>query len=148
MRCPFCCHCETQVMDSRVSDDKDSIRRRRRCLLCDKRFTTYEKVELFFPSVIKKNGSRCDYDVSKLRRSIFIALRKRSVNSDDLEKSVFNIEKLILSSGMRDVTTEYIGELVMQELKILDKVAYIRFASVYKSFKNIDEFIKLIQEVI
>ncbi|AGF47150.1 transcriptional repressor NrdR [Candidatus Kinetoplastibacterium desouzaii TCC079E] len=147
MKCPFCGQFETQVIDSRVSDDKDSIRRRRRCLLCDKRFTTYEKVELLFPFVIKKNGSRCDYDVNKIRRSMLVALRKRSVKHSDLEKSIFNIEKTILSTGLRDIATDYIGELVMRELKTLDKVAYVRFVSVYKSFKNIDEFIYLIKEV-
>jgi len=147
MRCPFCGNADTQVVDSRVSEEGDTIRRRRRCLSCDKRFTTYERVELAMPSVVKRNGSRSDYDAGKLRGSLALALRKRPVSTAEVDAVVARIEEKLLASGAREVPTERIGELVMTELKKLDKVAYVRFASVYKSFEDIGEFVEAIREM-
>ncbi|MGE8638166.1 MAG: transcriptional regulator NrdR [Achromobacter sp.] len=147
MRCPFCGNAETQVVDSRVSEEGDAIRRRRRCLSCDKRFTTYERVELALPSIVKRNGSRSEYDPVKLRASLSLALRKRPVSTEDVDAAVARIEEQLLASGLREVPSEHIGELVMTELRKLDKVAYVRFASVYKSFEDIGEFVEAIREM-
>ncbi|ARP87920.1 transcriptional regulator NrdR [Bordetella genomosp. 9] len=147
MRCPFCGHADTQVIDSRVSEEGDTIRRRRRCQHCDKRFTTYERVELVMPSIVKRNGSRSDYDQGKLRGSLALALRKRPVSTEDVDAAVARIEESLLTSGKREVPSAYVGELVMTELKKLDKVAYVRFASVYRSFEDIGEFIEAIREM-
>ena len=147
MRCPFCGNAETQVVDSRVSEEGDAIRRRRRCLSCDKRFTTYERVELAMPSIVKRNGSRSEYDPVKLRASLSLALRKRPVSTEDVDAAVARIEEQLLASGLREVPSEQIGELVMNELRKLDKVAYVRFASVYKSFEDIGEFVEAIREM-
>lgn len=147
MKCPFCDNVDTQVVDSRVSEEGDTIRRRRRCLSCDKRFTTYERVELTMPSVVKRNGSRSDYDPSKLRGSLSLALRKRPVSTGEVDAAVARIEETLLASGQREVATERIGELVMLELKKLDKIAYVRFASVYKNFEDIGEFVDAIREM-
>lgn len=121
MRCPFCGNSETQVVDSRVSEEGDAIRRRRRCQSCDKRFTTYERVELAMPSVVKRNGSRSDYDPAKLRASLSLALRKRPVSTEDVDAAVARIEEQLLASGLREVASGHIGELVMNELRKLDK---------------------------
>ena len=147
MKCPFCGHPDTQVVDSRGADEGDFIRRRRRCVECDRRFTTYERPELSMPSVVKRNGSRHDYEVSKLRSSLALALRKRPVSTEDVDAVVMRIEDKLLTSGEREVSTEFLGELVMAELKKLDKVAYVRFASVYKSFEDIGEFVEAIREM-
>lgn len=147
MKCPFCGNSDTQVVDSRVSEEGDTIRRRRRCLACDKRFTTYERVELAMPSVVKRNGNRVEYETAKLRASLTLALRKRSISTTEVDAAVARIEEKLLASGMREVPSERIGELVMAELKKLDKVAYVRFASVYKSFEDIGEFIDAIREM-
>jgi transcriptional repressor NrdR len=147
MKCPFCGNDDTQVVDSRVSEEGDTIRRRRRCLSCDKRFTTYERVELVMPSVVKRNGSRAEYDPAKLRASLTLALRKRPISTADVDAAVVRIEEKLLASGAREIPSERIGELVMAELKKLDKVAYVRFASVYKSFEDIGEFIDAIREM-
>jgi transcriptional repressor NrdR len=147
MKCPFCANPDTQVVDSRVSEEGDTIRRRRRCLACDKRFTTYERVELTMPTVVKRNGSRSDFDVSKLRGSLKMALRKRPVAVEAVDAAVARIEETLLTSGKREVPSASIGELVMAELKKLDKVAYVRFASVYRSFEDIGEFIDAIREM-
>lgn len=147
MRCPFCGHTDTQVIDSRVSEDGDTIRRRRRCLSCDKRFTTYERVELLMPSVVKRDGVRSEFDVRKLRGSLSLALRKRPVSMESIDAAVSRIEEILLTSGRREVSSQYIGELVMAELKKMDKVAYVRFASVYKSFEDIGEFVDAIREM-
>ncbi|MFZ4710281.1 MAG: transcriptional regulator NrdR, partial [Zwartia sp.] len=125
----------------------DFIRRRRRCVECDRRFTTYERPELSMPSVVKRNGSRHDYEASKLRASLSLALRKRPVSTEDVDAVVMRIEDKLLTSGEREVSTEFLGELVMAELKKLDKVAYVRFASVYKSFEDIGEFVEAIREM-
>ena len=147
MKCPFCGHPDTQVVDSRGADEGDFIRRRRRCAECDRRFTTYERAELAMPSVVKRNGSRHDYEAGKLRASLSLALRKRPVSTEELDAVVMRIEDKLLTSGEREVSTEFLGELVMAELKKLDKVAYVRFASVYKSFEDIGEFVEAIREM-
>ncbi|MGV7210141.1 transcriptional regulator NrdR [Oxalobacteraceae bacterium A2-2] len=146
MKCPFCQHDDTQVLDTRVSDE-GAIRRRRRCVQCDKRFTTYERVELAMPIVVKKNGSRTEYAAAKLRGSLMLALRKRPVAAASIDQAIQSIEEKLLTSGQREVDSGYIGELVMQELKRLDNIAYIRFASVYKNFEDLAEFQDAIAEV-
>ena len=147
MKCPFCQHDEAQVLDTRVSEEGDCVRRRRRCASCDKRFTTYERVELTMPVVVKKNGSRTEFVPAKLRASLMLALRKRPVSAEAVDTAVASIEEKLLTSGRREVDSGYIGELVMQELKRLDKIAYIRFASVYKNFEDLAEFQEAIAEV-
>ncbi|MVW78344.1 transcriptional regulator NrdR [Bordetella sp. 02P26C-1] len=147
MKCPFCGNVDTQVADSRVSEEGDTIRRRRRCLACDKRFTTYERVELVMPTLVKRNGNRSEYDPAKLRASLSLALRKRPVSTAEVDSAVARIEETLLASGDREVPTERIGELVMLELKRLDKIAYVRFASVYKNFEDIGEFVEAIREM-
>jgi transcriptional repressor NrdR len=147
MKCPFCGHPDTQVVDSRGADEGDFTRRRRRCVECDRRFTTYERPELSMPSVVKRNGSRHDYEAGKLRASLSLALRKRPISTEDVDAVVMRIEDKLLTSGEREVSTEVLGELVMAELKKLDKVAYVRFASVYKSFEDIGEFVEAIREM-
>jgi transcriptional repressor NrdR len=147
MKCPFCHHADTQVIDSRGSDEGAVIRRRRRCLQCDKRFTTYERVELAMPTLIKRGGVRAEYDRDKLRASMLLALRKRPVPREAVDEAISRIEEKLLSSAQREVKSEKIGELVMRELKRLDKVAYIRFASVYRSFEDVDEFAEVVKEI-
>ena len=146
MKCPFCKHEETQVLDTRVSEEGDSIRRRRRCMHCDKRFTTYERIELAMPVIVKKNGSRTDFDPLKLRASLMLALRKRPVSVEALDEALQRIKDKLLSSGEREVLSGHVGELVMRALRRLDKIAYIRFASVYKSFEDVAEFQNMIEE--
>jgi transcriptional repressor NrdR len=147
MKCPFCGHLETQVMETRVADEADFIRRRRQCGRCEKRFTTYERPDVAFPAVTKKDGRRNDYDRRKLEASFTIAARKRPVSTEQIDAAIDRIEEKLLSSGHREVTSQRIGELVMRELKKLDKVAYVRFASVYRSFEDIDDFRALVDEV-
>lgn len=147
MKCPFCQHEDTQVIDSRTSDEGDAVRRRRKCPHCDKRFTTYERAELSMPVVVKKDGSRTDYEPAKLRASMMLALRKRPVSAEAVESAIRRIEEKLLTSGAREVFSGHLGELVMHELKLLDKIAYIRFASVYKSFEDVSEFHDVIAEV-
>jgi len=147
MRCPFCDHPDTQVIETREADDGAALRRRRRCGHCDKRFTTYERVELSLPAVVKKNGSRVEYDRRKLRASLALALRKRPVASEAVDAAIARIEDKLLSSAVREVPSERIGELVMRELKKIDKIGYVRFASVYRQFADVDEFAEAIEEV-
>lgn len=147
MRCPACGSLDTQVTDTRMSEDGLEIRRRRRCLACDRRFKTLEKIELSLPIVVKKDGSRHDFDSVKLRASMALALRKRPVPADVLEQAVRSIEEQLSAGGEREVTSQFIGELVMKALKRLDKVAYVRFASVYRSFEDVSEFQALLAEV-
>lgn len=147
MRCPFCSHSETQVVETRVSEDGGFIRRRRQCAACEKRFTTYERPEVNFPVVVKKDGRRIEYDASKLRASFALALRKRPVSTEQVGAAIERIEEKLLNLGQREIPSHRVGELVMRELKKLDKVAYIRFASVYRSFEDIDEFKTLVDEV-
>ncbi|MGE5769318.1 MAG: transcriptional regulator NrdR [Betaproteobacteria bacterium] len=147
MKCPFCGADETAVVDTRLNDEADVVRRRRKCNACDKRFTTYERAEIRLPQVIKKNGLRSEYARDKLRASLELALRKRPVSMEAIDAAVTDIEERLLSSGEREVTSQQVGELVMRELKKLDKVAYIRFASVYRNFEDVDAFSKAIREV-
>ncbi|WP_353233958.1 transcriptional regulator NrdR [Diaphorobacter ruginosibacter] len=147
MKCPFCSHPETQVVETRVSEDGDFIRRRRRCGACDKRFTTYERPEVNFPTIVKKDGRRVEFDHQKLHGSFKLALRKRPVSVEQIDAAIERIEEKLLNLGQREILSARVGELVMRELKKLDKVAYIRFASVYRSFEDIDEFRALVDEV-
>ena len=147
MKCPFCQHVDTQVLDTRVSEEGDTIRRRRRCASCDKRFTTYERIELSMPVVVKKNGNRTDYDANKLRASLALALRKRPVSAEAVDAAILRITEKLLSSGLREIASGQVGELVMQELQRLDKIAYIRFASVYRNFEDVAEFQVAIAEI-
>lgn len=147
MKCLFCSHQETQVVETRVSEDGDFIRRRRQCGACDKRFTTYERPEVNFPTVVKKDGRRVEYDREKLLGSFKLALRKRPVSTVQIDSAIERIEEKLLNLGQREILSSRIGELVMRELKKLDKVAYVRYASVYRSFEDIDEFRALVDEV-
>jgi transcriptional repressor NrdR len=147
MRCPFCDHGDTQVIETREVDDGDAMRRRRRCAHCDKRFTTYERVELSMPTVVKKNGVRAEYDRRKLRASLALALRKRPVTSEAVDAAIGRIEEKLLALAAREVPSEGVGELVMRELKKIDKIGYVRFASVYRKFEDVDEFAEAIEEV-
>ncbi|WJF90843.1 transcriptional regulator NrdR [Paraburkholderia bonniea] len=146
MHCPFCRHEDTQVADSRVSEDGAVIRRRRRCPACDKRFTTYERIELALPSVVKKDRSRTEFDRRKIVASMQLALRKRPVAADAIDAAVARIEDQLLGSGEREVHSERLGELVMNELRALDTIAYVRFASVYRRFEDVSEFEDVIEE--
>jgi transcriptional repressor NrdR len=147
MKCPFCGHLETQVVETRVSEDADFIRRRRQCGSCEKRFTTYERADVTFPTIVKKDGRRIEYKRSKILDSMKLALRKRPVSVVQIDAAVEHIEEKLLSLGLREVASPHLGELVMHELKRLDKVAYIRFASVYRSFEDIDDFRIMVDEV-
>ncbi len=147
MRCPFCSHLETQVVETRESDEGDVVRRRRRCQSCDKRFTTYERAEIAFPSVVKKDGTRAEFDSSKMRASMSLALRKRPVSVEQIDTAIERIQDKLLNSGAREIASTKLGELVMRELKRLDKVAYVRFASVYRRFEDVDEFRQLIRDI-
>lgn len=147
MKCPFCQHSETQVVETRLSEDNTSIRRRRQCGACEKRFTTYERAELQMPAVVKKDGRRVDFDQKRLRSSLNLALRKRPVKTADVDLAISRIEENLLTHGSREVASKQIGEWVMNELRKLDKVAYIRYASVYRSFDHIEDFKSLVDEV-
>ncbi len=147
MKCPFCSHPDTQVVETRISEEGDFIRRRRQCGSCEKRFTTYERPDVAFPAIVKKDGRRIDYERAKLLASFNLALRKRPVSTDQIDNALERIEEKLLGLGLREVPSNRVGELVMRELKKLDKVAYIRFASVYRSFEDIDEFRALVDEV-
>lgn len=147
MKCPFCGHSNTQVLDTRMSEDGDTVRRRRRCEACDRRFTTYERIELFFPAIVKKNGSRVDYSRDKLKGSMRLALRKRPVSAEVVDEAITRIEEKLLSLGEKEIPSSQVGELVMRELRKLDKIAYIRFASVYRSFEDVSEFQEVLEEI-
>jgi len=147
MKCPFCSHDDTQVVETRISEDGDSIRRRRQCASCEKRFTTYERPDVTYPAIVKKDGRRIEYERAKLLASMKLALRKRPVSTEQVDSAVERIEEKLLSLGVRELPSARLGELVMRELKKLDKVAYVRFASVYRSFEDIDEFKTLVDEV-
>lgn len=147
MHCPFCGAPDTRVIDSRLSGDNDQIRRRRECVSCGERFTTYETAELNLPRVIKTDGTREPFDDSKLRSGMEKALEKRPVSAEQIEASISRIKHKLLSAGEREVAARQIGEWVMEELKELDHVAYIRFASVYLSFEDVDAFREAIQKL-
>lgn len=140
MRCPFCFAEDTRVVDSRLADSGDSVRRRRECLSCHERFTTFEHAELRMPQVIKSDGRREPFNEEKLRGGMRRALEKRPVDSDAVEAAVHRIKRKLLASGERELVSKQIGEWVMQELSDLDQVAYVRFASVYRRFQDLDAF--------
>jgi transcriptional repressor NrdR len=147
MKCPFCSHPDTQVVETRIAEDGDFIRRRRQCASCEKRFTTYERPDVNYPTIVKKDGRRIEFERSKLLASMNLALRKRPVSTEQIDSAIERIEEKLLTLGLREVQSTRIGELVMRELKKLDKVAYVRFASVYRNFEDIDEFKVLVDEV-
>jgi transcriptional repressor NrdR len=147
VKCPFCNSPDTQVIDSRVSDDGDSIRRRRKCAACNKRFTTYETVELRMPQVVKQDGSRAEFDLDRLRTGFLRALHKRPVPTQLVDEAIATVTQDVLALGEREIESRRIGEMVMRELRRLDQVAYIRFASVYRSFEGVDDFQDAIKEV-
>ena len=140
MRCPFCQNDDTRVVDSRLSDDRDAVRRRRACEACGERFSTLEEANLKLPSIVKTNGERESYDESKLERGLQRALEKRPVESDEIEHILHRIKRKLLTCGNREIAARDIGELVMNELREVDQVAYVRFASVYRSFQDVDAF--------
>lgn len=147
MKCPFCNDPNSQVTDTRENEEGDVVRRRRRCNACDKRFTTYERIDLKMPHIIKRNGNRSEYNHDKLAASLELALRKRPVGAEDVVSAIERIETRLLSLGEREIPSAQLGELVMDELKGLDTVAYIRFASVYRNFTDVNEFSRVIREV-
>lgn len=140
MHCPFCSAVDTKVIDSRLVGEGSQVRRRRQCLLCHERFTTFEVAELVMPRVIKSDDIREPFDEEKLNRGMQKALEKRPVSSDSIEQAIISIKSQLRATGEREVPSKLIGSLVMDELKKLDKVAYIRFASVYRSFEDVREF--------
>ena len=147
MRCPFCNHEDTQVKDSRPSEDGSSIRRRRFCPACESRFTTFERVQLRELTVVKSNGEKRPFDRDKISRSMAIALRKRPVESDHVEMAINRIVQKLESEGESDIPTQRIGALVMAELKKLDAVAYIRYASVYRDFSDAEDFEEFVEKL-
>ncbi len=147
MKCPFCKSPDTQVIDSRVSDDGESIRRRRKCADCTKRFTTYETIELRLPQVVKQDGRRTEFSRDKLVTGFRRALHKRTVPTEKVDAAVERIVQNLLALGAREVPARQIGDMVMDELYQLDQVAYIRFASVYRAFQDVEDFRNVIQEV-
>jgi len=147
MKCPYCKADDTAVIDSRLSEDGDSVRRRRECEACSKRFTTYERVELHMPMVVKTNGHRVPYDREKIRTGFMRALHKRPVPTEYIEAAIIRTEQRVIGLGEREVASRIIGELVMRELKKMDDVAYIRFASVYEDFQRVDDFHDAILQV-
>ena len=147
MKCPFCGSEETQVIDTRANLEANTTRRRRKCATCEKRFTTYERVDLKMPRLVKKDGSRTDFDREKLMGSMMLALRKRPVATDQIEEAVDRVIERLRSLGEREVSTNRVGDFVMRELARLDKIAYIRFASVYRNFETPEDFREALQEV-
>ena len=150
MHCPFCGHDETKVIDSRLAGEGRQIRRRRQCMACNERFTTFEAAELVMPRIVKNDSSRQPFDEEKLRSSMVRALEKRPVPWDELEEAIGHLVHKLRTMGEREVPSRLIGELVMEELRALDEVAYVRFASVYRRFQDITEFedeIKRLQRI-
>ena len=148
MRCPFCANEETQVKDSRPTEDNSAIRRRRLCIGCGARFTTFERVQLRELTIVKKNGRRSPFDRDKLARSIEIAMRKRPVSAEQVDRMVSGIVRRLESMGESDIQSAHVGELVMEGLANLDPVAYVRFASVYKNFREARDFEDFIGEIV
>lgn len=148
MHCPFCPHDDTRVVDSRVVEDGSAVRRRRHCEACGKRFSSYERAELRLPLVIKKDGTRVAFNIEKVRDGMQKSLEKRPVSADDLEKSVHSVLKAVQESNENEITAEVIGDFVMEQLRKLDGVAYVRFSSVYREFKDVDEFLTAVRAAI
>lgn len=146
MRCPFCGHPDTQVKDSRPAEDGNAIRRRRQCPSCAARFTTFERVQLRELTVMKKSGRRVPFDREKLSRSIALAAQKRHIDADRIEQMISGIVRQLESSGETDITSDRVGELVMEALKSVDSVAYVRYASVYKDFHKVEDFREFIKD--
>ena len=146
MRCPFCGHPDTQVKDSRPAEDGNAIRRRRQCPSCAARFTTFERVQLRELTVMKKSGRRVPFDREKLSRSIQLAAQKRNIDADRIEQMISGIVRQLESSGETDITSDRVGELVMEALKSVDSVAYVRYASVYKDFHRVEDFREFIKD--
>lgn len=142
MRCPFCGHLQDRVVDSRQVRDGAAIRRRRECMECERRYTTYEIVEESFPQIIKTDGTRQDYDRAKALRGIRLACSKRQIPTTAIDEVVDSLERRMLESGVREVSSDWIGSAITSELRHLDPVAYIRFASVYRGFSDIEEFLQ------
>ena len=140
MRCPFCSHEDTKVIDSRLVAEGAQVRRRRECMDCSERFTTYESAELLMPRIIKGNGNREPFDEMKMRNGILRALEKRPVSVESIEAEINQIKQALQATGEREVKSLVVGELVMEHLQKLDQVAFVRFASVYRDFKDLDEF--------
>jgi transcriptional repressor NrdR len=147
MKCPFCRDLDNKVIDSRLSKEGDIIRRRRECLHCGRRFTTYERVEEVLPMIVKKDGRREPYDRLKVTAGLKKACEKRPVPVETLERAADTIERMLQERGEKEVPASVIGEAIMRELYDLDKVAYVRFASVYRSFKDVDEFMRELQDL-
>ena len=148
MKCPYCGDENTRVIDSRSAEDGDSIRRRRQCDNCGKRFTTYEKIETIPVFVIKKDNSREPYDRAKIEKGIMLSCRKRPVKIEKITKMIDEIENTILNQDSKEVPSSFIGELIMEHLRNLDQVAYVRFASVYREFQDVDTFMKELQNIL
>jgi len=148
MRCPYCSSIDNKVVDSRMGKEGDSIRRRRECLKCEGRFTTYERVEEVLPSVIKKDGRREPFDPLKILNGLKKACEKRPISTEMLEKTVEEIEKSLQEKGLKEIPSTVIGEEVMERLHKLDEVAYVRFASVYRSFRDINEFMSELKDIL
>ena len=140
MRCPFCGAQDTKVVDSRLSGEGDQVRRRRRCVVCKERFTTYESAELNLPRIVKRDGSRVPFDGRKLRSGMMRALEKRPVSTTDIDAALARINRQLLATGDREISSRRVGEMVMDELRGLDQVAYVRFASVYRKFEDVNAF--------
>ena len=147
MFCPFCNAEDTKVIDSRLNDEGMQVRRRRECLVCEERFTTYEIAELDLPRIIKRDGRRTVFDSEKLRGGMLKALEKRPISTEQVESSISQIIHQLRSTGEREVSSQWLGELVMEELRRLDGVAYVRFASVYRSFQDVNAFHEEIQRL-
>ena len=148
MKCPFCGEDDTRVIDSRPADDNTSIRRRRQCDKCQKRFTTYEKVETIPLVIIKKDHTRESYDRSKIERGVFRSCHKRPISVDEMNSLVDRVEAEIFNLGAKEISSSYIGELVMNELKEIDPVAYVRFASIYREFKDVSTFMEELKKML
>jgi transcriptional repressor NrdR len=148
MKCPFCGHLEDKVIDSRLSQDGSVTRRRRECIVCSKRFTTYERVEEMLPLVVKKDGTREAFDRAKILSGLRRACEKRPVSVEDMEKTIDRLETKFVETGEREVPSSVIGQAVMEELRGLDEVAYVRFASVYREFRDINEFMRELRELL
>lgn len=147
MHCPFCAHDSTQVIDTRISEDGACVKRRRQCLACSKRFTTYERPDLSFPAIVKKDGRRVPFRREKLLASLQLALRKRPVSTGQVDALIERLEEKLLTAGVRELTSQCLGEWVMSELQQLDPIAYVRFASVYLSFEDVQEFHALAEKL-
>lgn len=147
MRCPFCGEQDTRVLDSRLANDGDQVRRRRECTACKERFTTFETAELALPRIVKRDGTREPFEENKLRSGMLRALEKRPVSGDAIEAAVTRIKKELMSKGEREVSAQELGEKVMRELSNLDHVAFVRFASVYRSFQDVSEFTDMIKHL-